>query len=244
MSVATELTKLNTNIKNAYDEIATKGGTIPQNKNTDNLPTAINSIPSGGGAEDYFVTSGNYNNGYRFIKKMPSLTLTRNGSLSGFLSGYENLEEIGNITATTCNNVSNFFSGCSKLTTIGTLTFGTITRADYMFYTCNNIVSVPLFDTSTATNLQQMFRNCDKLETVPVYNWSSATSLSDMFNSSYKLTDQSIDNVLQMCIGATSYTGTKTLYVLGFRSNPYTTARIQACPHYQDFLNAGWTIGY
>ena len=65
MSVASEITKLNTNISNAYDEIAIKSGIIPQNKNTDNLPTAIRSIPAGGGADEYFVTSGNITNASR-----------------------------------------------------------------------------------------------------------------------------------------------------------------------------------
>lgn len=49
MSIASELTKLETDITNAYDAVQIKGGTIPSNKNTNNLATAINSI-SGGGA--------------------------------------------------------------------------------------------------------------------------------------------------------------------------------------------------
>ena len=49
MSIASKLTKLETDISNAYDVINTKGGTIPSNKNTENLSTAINSISSGGG---------------------------------------------------------------------------------------------------------------------------------------------------------------------------------------------------
>lgn len=48
MSIATKLTKLETDITNAYSAINTKSGTIPQNKNTENLATAINSIPTGG----------------------------------------------------------------------------------------------------------------------------------------------------------------------------------------------------
>lgn len=48
MSIATKLTKLETDITSAYDAVQTKGGTIPSDKNTNNLPTAINSIPSGG----------------------------------------------------------------------------------------------------------------------------------------------------------------------------------------------------
>lgn len=50
MSIASELTNLSTNITNAYDAINTKGGTIPANKNTANLATAINSISGGGSA--------------------------------------------------------------------------------------------------------------------------------------------------------------------------------------------------
>lgn len=47
MSVADELTNLTNNISAAYDAIETKGGTVPADKNTDNLADAIASIPSG-----------------------------------------------------------------------------------------------------------------------------------------------------------------------------------------------------
>lgn len=49
MSVATELQELNDNILNTYTAIGNKGGTVPAHKNTDNLATAVASIPSGGG---------------------------------------------------------------------------------------------------------------------------------------------------------------------------------------------------
>ena len=44
MSVADRLNKLTTDITNAYTSIENKGGTIPANKNTNNLSTAIDSI--------------------------------------------------------------------------------------------------------------------------------------------------------------------------------------------------------
>ena len=47
MSIASKLTKLETDITSAYNAVNTKGGTIPQNKNTENLSTAINSITTG-----------------------------------------------------------------------------------------------------------------------------------------------------------------------------------------------------
>lgn len=48
MTIASELTKLNTNLTNAYTAVDDKGGTLPSAQNFDNLATAISSIPSGG----------------------------------------------------------------------------------------------------------------------------------------------------------------------------------------------------
>ena len=59
MAISTELTKLNTNILNAYTKVGEKGGTVPANKNTSNLPSAIDSIPTGGSASDEFVGLSN-----------------------------------------------------------------------------------------------------------------------------------------------------------------------------------------
>ena len=50
MTIASELTKLNTNLTNSYTAVSGKGGTLPQAQNFDNLATAISSIPSGGGS--------------------------------------------------------------------------------------------------------------------------------------------------------------------------------------------------
>ena len=47
MSIASELNALNGYILGTYDEIGTKGGTVPANKNMSNLASAIASIPSG-----------------------------------------------------------------------------------------------------------------------------------------------------------------------------------------------------
>ena len=47
MSIASELTALNGYILGAYDEIDTKGGTVPANKNMANLASAIGSISTG-----------------------------------------------------------------------------------------------------------------------------------------------------------------------------------------------------
>ena len=106
-----------------------------------------------------------------------------------------------------------------------------------------NLIYFPLVDTSNVTNMRYMFLDCNNLTAIPVLNTSNVTTMKSAFQSN-NLTDESIDNILQMCINATSYTGTKTLQALSFNKNVQTVERIQALPHYQDFINAGWTIGY
>lgn len=52
MAIADTINSMKTNITNAYNAVQTKGGTIPTNKNLENLSAAINSIEAGGGIED------------------------------------------------------------------------------------------------------------------------------------------------------------------------------------------------
>lgn len=51
MSIDNEITKLQTNLANAYTAVATKEGTIPQDQNFDNLSAAISTITSGSEVE-------------------------------------------------------------------------------------------------------------------------------------------------------------------------------------------------
>ena len=48
MSVASEITRINNNIANAYTQVSNKGGTLPQIQNSNNLADAIASITGGG----------------------------------------------------------------------------------------------------------------------------------------------------------------------------------------------------
>ena len=50
MSIATAITAAQGKVSNAYTAVSNKGGTLPATQNLSNLPTAINSIPSGGSA--------------------------------------------------------------------------------------------------------------------------------------------------------------------------------------------------
>ena len=118
------------------------------------------------------------------------------------------------------------------------------TNMSYAFYNCENLDSLPLLDTSNVTNMKFMCRGCLLLKDVPILNTSKVVQMQSAFQNNPKLSDNSLDNILQMCINATNYTETKTLYYIGFNSALQNASKIQALPHYQDFIDAGWTIGY
>jgi hypothetical protein len=74
MSIATKLTKLETDITNAYSAVQTKGGTIPSDKNTNNLATAISSISGGGGGDLPTGIKGIWYGSYTPSSNIPSTT--------------------------------------------------------------------------------------------------------------------------------------------------------------------------
>lgn len=64
MSIASAISSAQTKIANAYTAVNSKGGTLPATQNLSNLPTAINSIPSGSSATlitKSITTNGTYN---------------------------------------------------------------------------------------------------------------------------------------------------------------------------------------
>lgn len=140
-------------------------------------------------------------------------------------------------------NMTSMFYYCTTLKEIPQFDTSNVTNMSYMFFNCTLLKEIPQFDTSKVTNMTSMFRYCELLENVPQLNTSNVTGMSNMFSGCNKLTDTSIDNILQFCI-TSSKIKNGTLKYLGFNSNAYPINRIEALPHYQDFLDAGWTIGY
>lgn len=58
MTIASEVTRIKTNIAQAYTTLEEKGATIPEVKNSDNLSDTIGSIATGGGNGDYEYRNG------------------------------------------------------------------------------------------------------------------------------------------------------------------------------------------
>lgn len=200
-----------------------------------------------------------------------NINLSAVTNMQSMFSSCSNLENLSlsNTTTNKLTNTSSMFSGCWKLKNIPLFDTSGVTSMNLMFNDCRDLETIPLFNTSSATNMQSMFSGCHKIEEIPTFNTSNVTSMSStfqncenlrtvpllntskvtnfsyMFFNDFNLTDASLDNILQMCINATAYTGTKTLDTLRINNTTYYPAsRIQALPHYQDFIDAGWTLGY
>lgn len=144
------------------------------------------------------------------------------------------------------NNIdmNSFFKNCGNLENVPMLDTSKIKTMSSCFASCAKIETMPLWDTHLVTAMSSMFSGCVELKNVPVLNTSTLLTASNMFSSCNKLTDESVNNILEMCANATLFTGTKTLYALGFRKTTYSQSKIEGLSNYADFIAAGWSTGY
>lgn len=116
------------------------------------------------------------------------------------------------------------------------------TSAKNMFRQCTSLTKVSSLDTSNTTDMTNMFYQCSELVEISKMDTSKVADMTGAFQSCTKLSDESLNNILEMCINATSYTGTKQLAYLGIIETVAT--RCTTLSNYQAFLDAGWTTGY
>ena len=67
MSIVSEIERIKSNISNAYNECASKNATMPEIQNSENLPSTIASITTGGGGPQYPIIEGTGKHEVRFI---------------------------------------------------------------------------------------------------------------------------------------------------------------------------------
>lgn len=140
-------------------------------------------------------------------------------------------------------NLGNKFQNNTDLVYMPTVDTSSAQITSSMFRYCSKLVSVAPLNLENSTTVNQMFMGDSLLEDLPYFNLPKATNASGFIQSCNNLTDESLDNVLKTCISMTLYEGTKTFKTLT-NNTYYTAERLQALPHYQNFIDAGWTIGY
>lgn len=107
-------------------------------------------------------------------------------------------------------------------------------------YQC--IKEFPQLDTSDVKYFANMFFGCTSLVTVPVLNMISAVNITSMFTECPALSDDSLNNILEMLPSATSYKGDKDLKIIGL-----TAEQAQKCTTLSNWSAcqaAGWSTGY
>ena len=217
MTIASEITRINTNIAAAYTAANSKGATMPVAQNSANLATCINSISSGpsGYAElpSYEVVDGQ--------AKKCTYTLTGN--------------EFSGITSA-ANNAFRYGFYYSKLD--GELVFANLSVApDYCFQNCfqtNNITSCD-FGVIQAKSMSfaSAFSQCSRLKTAYFKKLSSLEMLAFSTAFSYctalenvyfnALTTTSFGNSKNQFQNLMSNTGTSVTHKLHFPSNLQST---------------------
>lgn len=271
MSISSEITRLQNAKADIKSSIEEKGVTVPSTATLDEYSELIDSIPAGGGDIDWSAIGFDsmpqaIQDGYdyaieiknnwdpeatlesKFLRDydlmfMPLVDITKQSILNHMFEYCSSLMEIAELDYSQATYLDYIFDGCSKLTIISN--FNTRGRLQYAFLDCKKLETIS--GNINTKNLQLAFSGCINLKNIPVIYTRDlgSNAFRNTFLNCTSLTDTSLDNILQTCINATTYSGTKTLSHLGIKDTTiYPTSRIEALPHYQDFLNAGWTIGY
>lgn len=183
--------------------------------------------------------SGKYRDN-RYVVFFPLVDTSNVTTLSSTFFGSYNLIYVPPLNLGKVTNMNRAFAYDSALAEIPDLNISSCTTLMYTFQNCYSLKKIGQLQTGNVTDFYYTFQSCNALTDFPVLDMHSATSVDGMLYDCTNLTDESLDNVLQSLASATSYTGTKTLSVICLWG--YNDARIQACPHYQDFVNAGWSI--
>ena len=225
-----------------------------KNKKGDDTPilasefdTEITNLPSGGSSS--VVLDGTMKFQGSTFSTLPEWLANANGwdnytTMDYMFYDCKSLTTIPLIDMSKVTNMNHMFYDCKSLTTIPLIDTSNVTNMNQMFYDCKSLTTIPLIDTSKVTSMQSMFLNCKSLTTIPLIDTSKVTTMESLVYGCKFLTNESLDNILQMCINASLYTKEKVLTSMGLNSNYYPATTIQSLPHYQDFINAGWTIGY
>ncbi len=176
MSIAETILNMQQNLSKAYVKVAEKGATIPEDKNLENLSSAIESIS---------------NKLPQFLDR--TLTEIAADDLVGATSigyyafyRYENLMSI-EIPDSVTGIGAQAFLGCKRLTSV-VMGKNVVSIAGGAFYNCSSLASVVIPDGVTSIE-SEAFRNCSSLTEVVIgnnvarirsYAFSGCNSLTSM----------------------------------------------------------------
>ena len=146
--------------------INNKGGTLTTTDTFASYPSAIDSLPSGGG---------------NTLKTL--LDATKSTSrLFYYYKGVSVNDLISYNDTSSVIKMNEMFYGCSNITTIPLLDTSNVENMEYMFSECKNLTTISQINTSKVAKMYGMFTSCYKLTTIDITHMNiTSTSNSNYF---------------------------------------------------------------
>ena len=174
------------------------------------------------------------------ITTINNLNLSKVNSFDYGFTNCTNLTTVSNLNLYNVSKANSIFKNCTNLTTINNFIFNKINTSLYStFQGCTNLINAPSMEINNCINIRDIFRNCINLVNIPIYNTSKINICSNFVNGCPNLSNDSLNNILQMCAYMNC---TYNLSYIGL-----TEDQANICmnlSNYQNFINAGWTTGY
>ena len=176
-------------------------------------------------------------------KNVSNINLINVSNASNAFSACTNLIQIDNIVFPSSSiQCFGMFTGCNNLVSISNTTMH-IDNASFMFSGCNKLVTLPNLITTNFTNAYCMFSNCTNLVDILQYDTSNVTNMSQMFLNCNNLSNDSIQNIVNMCINSNISSSAKNLSTNYYYSPLYGTKFNNSYyqNRWQELTDAGWT---
>lgn len=136
-------------------------------------------------------------------------------------------------------SLENAFNGNTEIETIPNIDISRVESMWGTFAGCTNLKSIPELNTINVKHFTGTFIGCTNLVTIPILPTNNVTTMSNFVSDCPNLSDETLNNILQMCINATNYTQTKSLSHLGLTAEQ--RSKCMTLSNYTAFTNAGWT---
>lgn len=180
----------------------------------------------------------------RNLTNVPNLDTSNVTNMQYMFAGCYNLTNVPDFDTSNVTSMGGMLRQCNKLTSIPNFDTSRVTNMGESFYGCTALTSIPNFNTSNVTNMSSMFSICANLVNIPEYNTSKVTQMGSMFYWCNRLSNESIQNIINMCLNShiTAFTY-KNLSTSNFYGPLYGTKFNNS--YYQNRLTeldaAGWT---
>lgn len=161
--------------------INNKGGTLTTTDTFASYPSAIDSLPSGGGGSLKTLLDATKSASYLFYNY-------KGTNIDGLISYSDTSSVI---------DMSRMFLNCPNLTTIPQLDTSNVIDMSRIFMNCSNLTTIPQLDTSKVTNMSYMFSGCSKLTIIDITHMNITSSSNNGYfaNNCYSLTKLIIRNM-------------------------------------------------